>query len=56
MGRTKHTAKVSDFFFIITLDYEKQQLRIARGVGKTWGCKLLLTDIIYPYQGGVYKE
>ena len=29
---------------------------IARGVRKTWGCKLLLNDIIYPYQGGVYKE
>ena len=26
----------------------------ARGVGKTvWGCKSMLTIIIYPYQGGV---
>jgi hypothetical protein len=36
MGRTKHTAiaKVSDFDKIITLDYEKQQLRVKTAIAK----------------------
>jgi hypothetical protein len=34
MGWTKHTAKVSDFDKIITLDYEKQQLRVKTAIAK----------------------
>ena len=36
MGRTKHTAiaKVIDFDKIITLDYEKQQLRVKTAIAK----------------------
>jgi hypothetical protein len=33
-----------------------KQQQCARGEGETVGCKTLLTGIIYPYQGGVYKE
>ncbi len=34
MGWTKHTAKVNDFDKIITLDYEKQQLRVKTAIAK----------------------